>query len=153
MDKLGLMLHVVTQEQENDQGLDGGELGPQRKLYYRELIARFAHHLALVWNLGEENTNTDAQRKAFAQYIRDLDPYDHPIVCHTFPGQYDEVYGPLLGYAYFEGPSLQTNDTHAQTIKWIDRSAAGRPAVVRLPRRDRPGPHRRQARHRRLLAR
>lgn len=133
MDKLGLMLHVVTQETENDQGLDKGELGRQRKLYYRELIARFAHHPALVWNLGEENTNTDAQRKAFAKYIRDLDPYDHPIVCHTFPGQYDAVYKPLLGYADFEGPSLQTNDTHNQTLKWIDLSAAaGRPWFVCL---------------------
>jgi len=127
MDKLGLMLHIITQEQENDQGLDGGELGPQRRLYYRELIARFAHHLALVWNLGEENTNTDAQRKAFCRYIKDLDPYDHPIVCHTFPGKYDEVYNPLLGYEYFDGPSLQTNDTHVQTLKWLDRSgSAGR---------------------------
>jgi len=123
-DKLGLMLHIITQETENDQGLDSGELGIQRKLYYRELVARFAHHLALVWNLGEENTNTDAQRKAFARYIKDLDPYDHPIVVHTFPGKYDEVYTPLLGYEYFEGPSLQTNDTHAETIKWLDRSSS-----------------------------
>jgi len=133
MDRLGIMLYVITQEQENDQGLDGGELGRQRKLYYRELIARFAHHPALVWNLGEENTNTTEQRKAFARYIRDLDPYDHPIVCHTFPGKYDEVYQPLLGYECFEGPSLQTNDTHNQTVKWLDRSAAaGRPWFVCL---------------------
>jgi len=125
MDKLGLMLHLITQETENDQGLDGGELGPQRRLYYRELIARFAHHLALVWNLGEENTNTNQQRKAFCRYIKNLDPYDHPIVCHTFPGEYDKVYEPLLGYEHFDGVSLQTNDTHAQTIKWIDRSLAG----------------------------
>jgi len=124
MDKLGLMLHIITQEQENDQGLDGGELGPQRKLYYRELIARFGHHLALVWNLGEENTNTYAQRKAFCRYIKDLDPYDHQIVCHTFPGRYDEIYNPLLGYEYFDGPSLQTNDTHNQTLTWLDRSAS-----------------------------
>jgi hypothetical protein len=133
MDKLGLMLHVVTQETENDQGLDGGELGPQRKLYYRELIARFGHHLALTWNLGEENTNTTAQRKAFCKYIKQLDPYDHPIVCHTFPGKYDEVYQPLLGYEYFDGPSLQTNDTHNQTVKWLDSSAAaGRQWFVSL---------------------
>ncbi len=124
MDKLGLMLHIITQEQENDQGLDGGELGPHRRLYYRELIARFGHHLALVWNLGEENTNTYAQRKDFCRYIKELDPYDHPIVCHTFPGRYDEVYTPLLGYRYFDGPSLQTNDTHKQTIIWLDRSAS-----------------------------
>ncbi len=133
MDRLGLMLHVVTQEQENDQGLDEGELGTTRKLYYRELVARFGHHPALVWNLGEENTNTDAQRKAFCNYIRDLDPYDHPIVCHTFPGQYDDVYAPLLGYEHFDGPSLQTNDTHKQTLEWLDRSqAAGRQWFVCL---------------------
>ena len=124
MDKLGLMLHIIQQETENDQGLDGGELGRQRKLYYRELIARFAHHLALVWNLGEENTNTTTQRKAFCRYIKDLDPYDHPVVMHTYPGKYEEFYSPLLGYEYFDGPSLQTNDTHKQTVKWIDRSAA-----------------------------
>lgn len=133
MDKLGLMLHIITQETENDQGLDDGELGPQRKLYYRELIARFSHHLALVWNLGEENTNTDSQRKTFCRYIKDLDPYDHPIVCHTYPNKYEEVYNPLLGYAYFDGTSLQTNDTHIQTLKWLDRSAdAGRQWFVCL---------------------
>ena len=133
MDKLGLMLHIIQQETENDQGLDGGELGRQRKLYYRELIARFAHHLALVWNLGEENTNTTSQRKAFCRYIKNLDPYDHPVVMHTFPGKYEECYEPLLGYKYFDGTSLQTNDTHNQTVKWIDRSAgAGRQWFVSL---------------------
>jgi hypothetical protein len=133
MDAQGLMLHLVTQETENDQALDEGDLGRTRKLYYRELIARFAHHLALVWNLGEENTNTDIQRKSFAKYLRDLDPYDHPIVCHTYPGQYDQVYTPLLGWPDFEGPSLQTNDTHSETIKWLDRSAeAGRTWFVCL---------------------
>ncbi len=133
MDRLGLALQVVTQETENDQGLDGGDLGRQRTLYYRELIARFAHHPALVWNLGEENTNTTEQRKAFAKYLHDLDPYDHPVVCHTYPGKYDEVYRPLLGYAYFEGPSLQTNDTHGQTMKWVDLSVkADRPWFVCL---------------------
>ena len=133
MERLGMMLHIVTQETENDQALDGGELGPQRRSYYRELIARFAHHLALVWNLGEENTNTDQQRKAFADLIRKLDPYDHPIVCHTFPGQYDQVYATLLGWPCLEGASLQTNDTHLQTKRWIQRSeAAGRSWFVCL---------------------
>ncbi|HYE99009.1 MAG TPA: DUF5060 domain-containing protein, partial [Planctomycetota bacterium] len=127
MDKLGIQLHVVTQETENDQLLDGGALGTQRKLYYRELVARFAHHLGIVWNIGEENTNTDAQRKEFASHIRGLDPYDHPIVIHTYPGQYDAVYTPLLGHAAYEGPSLQMGSrsaTHAETVKWVRNSAA-----------------------------
>src|SRR5690606_8458592 len=56
---LGLYLHFKMQEQENDDdgpaSLDGGDLGPERKLYCRELVARFGHELALNWNLGEEN--------------------------------------------------------------------------------------------------
>ncbi|HOJ31942.1 MAG TPA: DUF5060 domain-containing protein [Candidatus Hydrogenedentes bacterium] len=136
MDRLGLMLHVITQEQENDQLFDKGALGPQRRLYYRELVARFAHHLGVVWNLGEENTNTDEERKAFAEYIRALDPYDHSIVVHTFPNQYDKVYTPLLGYPYLEGPSLQMGDktkTYAETLKWVRRSnEAGKPWIVCL---------------------
>jgi hypothetical protein len=135
MDRLGLMMHVITQETENDQGLDGGELGPQRRLYYRELVARFGHHLAITWNLGEENTNTDAQRKAFASYIRRLDAARHPIVVHTFPGKYEAVYGPLLGFGDFDGPSLQMGmkATHDETLKWVSRSAAaGRKWFVSL---------------------
>ncbi len=137
MDRLGLMMHVITQEQENDQGLDGGGLGIQRKLYYRELIARFGHHLGLVWNLGEENTNTDGQRKAFASFFKNNDPYRHPVVVHTFPEKYDEVYNPLLGYADFDGTSLQMNesgsDTHSEALKWVERSALhGRKWIVCL---------------------
>lgn len=136
MDRLGILLHVVLQEQENDQLLDGGELGPERKLYFRELIARFAHHPALVWNLGEENTNTPEQRRAFAAYIRALDPYGHPIVIHTFPSQRDEVYTDLLGYENIDGPSLQLGhmeQTYDDTLKWVNKSReAGRPWVVCL---------------------
>lgn len=127
MDKLGIALHLLTQETENDQGLDGGDLGIQRKLYYRELIARFAHHLGLVWNLGEENTNTSEQLRDFCAYFKTIDPYKHPVVVHTFPGEYNKVYNPLLANAHFDGPSLQMNktgsDTHSETLKWVRRSA------------------------------
>ena len=33
------------------ESLDGGDLGPQRHLYYRELIARYEYGLALNWTL------------------------------------------------------------------------------------------------------
>ena len=79
------------------------------------------------WNLGEENTNTGGAVEGFFNYIRRLDPYDHPIVVHTFPGQYAQVYEPMLGYADFDGASLQMNetgsDTHSETVMWLDRSA------------------------------
>lgn len=132
-ERRGVALHLVTQETENDQLLDGGELGPERKLYYRELVARFGHHLSVVWNLGEENTNTTEQLKAFARWLQMLDPSDHPIVVHTFPKQQTKVYEPLLGDGNIDGASLQTNDTRAQTRMWIERSRqAGRQWFVCL---------------------
>ncbi len=131
MDHRGIMLHVVTQETENDTGplaLDGGALDTQRKLYYRELVARFAHHPALQWNLGEENTNTSAQLLAFKDRIQALDPYDHPIVVHTFPTAKTGVYMPLIAAGALEGASLQILDvqtSHAETATWLSASQAG----------------------------
>jgi hypothetical protein len=136
MNQSGLMMHVVTQETENDQGLNNGELGPERRLYYRELVARFGHHLGLQWNIGEENTNTTQQRKDFANYIQALDPYDHPIVIHTYPGQQESVYEPLIGEEAYAGTSLQISSmsgVHSETLKWVNRSAAsGKPWIVAL---------------------
>ena len=68
-DKLGLFMHFKLQEYENDQLLDGGALGDERRLYFREIIARFGHHLALTWNMGEENTNTHKERMAFGNFF------------------------------------------------------------------------------------
>ncbi|MFK8110547.1 MAG: DUF5060 domain-containing protein, partial [Rubripirellula sp.] len=145
----GMYLHFKMQETENDDHigghagkkgnvptcLDGGNLGTQRKLYCRELVARFGHNLALNWNLGEENTQTREQQVAMIDYIADLDAYDHNIVIHTFPGQQDKVYVPLLGkQSKLTGLSLQNSgiqDTHVQTVKWVRESTkAGKPWVV-----------------------
>ncbi len=133
MEKLGIMMHVLTQETENDDGLDLGHLGDSRRLYYRELIARFSHHLALQWNLGEENTNTDIQRRSFARYFKQFDPYKHPIVIHTYPWEVDLVYNSLLGFEDLDGASLQVNSTYLHTNRWTNNSAAaGKPWVVTL---------------------
>ena len=138
-DRLGLYLHFKTLETENEMLLDDGDAGPERRLYYRELIARFGHHLALNWNLGEEiNNASTAQKKAWAQYLWDHDPYHHPIVIHNGANHYD-----LLGPgSALTGFSLQTNrpdfsSVHTQTRNYIDRSqAAGKPWVVAC---DEPG--------------
>ena len=135
MDDLGLMLHIVTQETENELLLDIGELKTQRKLYYRELIARFAHHLAITWNLGEENGpvhwspkgQNDADRKAMAKYIKTHDPYHNFVALHTHsvPKEQDLYLEPLLGFEFLDGPSMQTNSPdsiHNITKKWINES-------------------------------
>ena len=156
--RLGLHLHFKLQETEIDdrrrrrndrivdydkpadggvpvpESLDGGAMGPERKLYLRELIARFGHHLALNWNLGEENTQTSEEQRAMAQYIRDTDPYFHNIVIHSYPNMQERVYEPLLGNgSVLTGASLQNgwDDTHARTVQWVKASAqTGRPWVV-----------------------
>jgi hypothetical protein len=108
MDRLGIMLHVVTQETENDRKLGGSPgLNPIRRLYYRELCARFSHHLALIWNLGEENNTSDADRKEIAAWIRGLDAYRHPITFHTHNNKALTFYDGVLGDANFEATSIQ----------------------------------------------
>lgn len=138
-DTLGMFLHFKTMETENQLLLDGGDLGPQRKLYYRELIARFGHHLALNWNLGEEiNSASTAQKKSWAQYFYDHDPYHHHIVIHNGKPHYD-----LLGPgSKLTGFSLQTDkedfsEVHRRVLDYIHRSVeAGKPWAVAC---DEPG--------------
>jgi len=135
----GMYLHFKTQETENELLLDSGNVGNQRKLYYRELIARFGHHLALNWNLGEEiNAATLQQKQAWAQYFYDTDPYHHHMVIHNGATHYN-----MMGSASkLTGFSLQLNasdftDNFAMTKDYIDRSvAAGQPWVVAT---DEPG--------------
>ena len=143
-DRLGMYLHFKMTETENELLLDNGHTDVQRKLYYRELIARFGHHLALNWNLGEENgalgkqNQSTPQRKAMAKYIHDHDPYGHPIVIHNGREPLD-----LLGdESELTGYSLQTNrpdfrNVHGEIVKWVQKSAqAGKPWVVAC---DEPG--------------
>lgn len=133
MQRRGILLHVITQETENETLLDGGDTGPERKLYYRELIARFGHHPGLVWNLGEENGpvkwspvgQSSEQQKAMADYLAAKDPYGHPIVIHTHAtiAEREELLPPLLGHPTLDGISLQSG-----------RRERARPAVERWRR-------------------
>ena len=141
-DKLGMYLHFKTQEAENVNLLDNGELGPQRKLYYRELIARFGHHLAMNWNLGEEvglgHEVSTEKKVSWASYFAQHDPYHHLVVIHNGDNHLEMV-GDASAVTGF---SLQTNkadfrNVHGMTLKYLRRSAAaGKPWVVAC---DEPG--------------
>ncbi|MGB3547277.1 MAG: DUF5060 domain-containing protein [Saprospiraceae bacterium] len=142
-DLRGMYLHFKLQETENNDLMDGGNVGRERKLYFRELIARFSHHLALNWNMGEENTQTTQQRRQMADYFAQNDPYDHLRVIHTYPGQKNQVYTPLLGNnSSYTGLSLQTsnpsfNEVFSDTDEWVGKSEqAGKKWVVAV---DEPG--------------
>jgi hypothetical protein len=153
MERLGIMMHVLTQETENQLLLDSGYTGVHRRLYYRELIGRFGHHLAVTWNLGEENGpadfvpvgQTDQMRMDMAAALKRLDPYKHLVVIHTHadPQTRDRIVRPLLGCTDLDGLSLQIaepKDVHDETVKWIRESVKshGHPWVVTL---DEIGPY------------
>ncbi|WP_289039701.1 DUF5060 domain-containing protein [uncultured Zobellia sp.] len=131
--KLGLFLHFKMFEVENQGLLDNGGVGANTKLYYRELMARFGHHLALNWNLCEENgewvTNPttppqeEEQRLAMTTYFKKNDPYHHHLVIHNGI-EFDDLLGPESGLT---GPSVQTNKVdfsrvHGQVLRWLNAS-------------------------------
>ena len=117
MDRLGMMIHLVLQETENECLLDGGYTDVQRKVYLRELVARFGHHLGVTWNMGEENGpadwspvgQTDQMRKDMANYLKSVNPYPNFVVVHTHSDNehQDLVLNPLLGFESLDGPSMQ----------------------------------------------
>ncbi len=89
----GVLVQLMLNEAEggNVMELDDGELGVERKLYYRELVARFGHLNGLNWNISEEynrNRGTIGEMspdkvKEFAAYLSALDAYDHPLTVHN----------------------------------------------------------------------
>ncbi len=149
MTEKGVMPHFVLSETENEaffeireNGRTGG-FAKSRKIYYREMVARFGHHPAITWNIGEENgwaqgdgyhtANTDEQRILFSAHLRKLVPYKDHIVIHNGPSYEDWIFTPLLGNKNLTGPAFQWNyqeDIYGKTLEWRNKSAAaGQPWV------------------------
>lgn len=147
-DQLGMFMHFKLMEQENQGLLDNGAIGAYTKLYYREMMARFGHHLALNWNICEEsgdwvkNHKTPpmftVQRLAAAEYFYNHDPYHHHVVIHNGV-PFDDLLGANSKYT---GISLQTNhadfrSVHERALHWIEESGkAGKQWAVSV---DEPG--------------
>ncbi|MDX2432409.1 MAG: DUF5060 domain-containing protein [Bacteroides sp.] len=146
MEQLGMMMHFVLQETENEVLLDAGFTDVQRRIYLRELVARFAHHAALSWNIGEENGpahwtpigQTDQQKKDMMTYLKGINPYPSNVVLHTHSNDehQDEYLEPMLGFEYLDGPSMQVADpkrVHQRVLKWVEESEeAGKRWIVNL---------------------
>lgn len=132
----GIQLHVVLAETEssNMMWLDDGLLGPERKLYLREMVARFSHHLALKWNLSEENVFSDGLIAEMASYLDALDPYDHPIGFHVYPNQIND-YIPFYANPDLNAASVQYTPSLAgflaESVR-ADSISAGQKWVVDL---------------------
>ena len=151
-EKLGIMLHFVLQETENETLLDNGFTDVQRMVYLRELIAWFGHHLAVTWNMGEENGpaewtpigQTHQQKVDMANYLKKTNPFPNIVVVHTHAddGKQDEYLTPFLGFENLDGPSMQIGDparVNQRVSKWAAESEkAGKRWLVNL---DEIGPH------------
>ncbi|MFK8014140.1 MAG: DUF5060 domain-containing protein [Gammaproteobacteria bacterium] len=131
---VGVAAHFVLNETEapNENWLDNGALGTQRKLFYRELAARFGYLLAKKWNLCEENDYSVPLLNDFASYLAAQDPSDAPITVHTKPNSFSD-YNAIVGDPRYSATSIQYNPNlagqHVET--WRANSAsAGRPWVL-----------------------
>jgi len=147
MQKKGIALHFVFAESEEatKKELDNATLGTERKLYYRELIARFGYHNALQWNINEEYCwrypIAPETIKEWAGYIRSVDPFDRPLTVHS-QGYQEKTWGYFVGDNRFDATSLQYYRNppghevaaHGDAVEyWRDRTrAAGRPLVIGL---------------------
>ena len=134
----GIHLHFVLGETEypNEHWLDDGQLGIERRVFYRELAARFGDLLAVKWNLGEECNHPVPRLRDFATWLRAVDAFDHPIAFHTHPltgnGDYPP-YEEALGEPLFEMTSIQgsTQTSGLMVERWrADSAAAGQPWVL-----------------------
>ncbi|MEM9251715.1 MAG: DUF5060 domain-containing protein [Planctomycetota bacterium] len=140
MQEKGINLHMVLNEAEaaNKNTLDNATLGNERKLFYREMIARFGHHNGIYLNMSEEYNRglelSPEDVREWAEYIAEVDPYDIPVTVHNgnfgnwpdgtaFPGQHDDVSSigqrneqePFLGPDFtdtVDGTTVYSNDFH-----------------------------------------
>lgn len=129
-----IFLHMVLTETEraNERWLDDGALGIERKLYIRELIARFGYVMAGKWNLGEENDFPVTELRAQARYIDALDWSEKPITVHTQINDFTD-YDVIVGDPLFSATSIQYDPQFAGDFveRWRKASAnAGHPWVL-----------------------
>ncbi|MGY6648603.1 DUF5060 domain-containing protein [Wenyingzhuangia sp. IMCC45574] len=114
MNQKGLLLSAFLFESENEQMLDNGAaVGLERKLYYREMIARFSHLLGINWVISEETRlyhkfppAYNAQR---IQYLNGIDPYKHSTGLHN---------GVINGLDYKDVPEYTYFALHASADNW-----------------------------------
>jgi hypothetical protein len=130
----GIALHMALNETEqaNRTWLDGGALGVERKLFYREMVARFGHLPALKWNLSEESVFTREEVVAFADYLQAVDWAGHPIALHN-PASWMFPYEQMLGDDRLLAMSVQYEGERAGALveEWRRLSAkSGQPWVV-----------------------
>ncbi len=135
-EKNGLLLHFKLAENENWDALTTDEI----RVYYREMVARFGHHLALEWNISEEYRGTAASSVDRINFLAAIDPWKNHRVIHTFPGEHKKYQDWLNLNVPLTGASIQSPSSNnynnilngsAGILTWINNSRDnGTPWVV-----------------------
>jgi hypothetical protein len=126
MDRKGINADLYLCEADNARYLNGGNMGTERNIYYREIVARFSHKLGLRYNLGEEHGLKTDQIKASTTFLKALDAYDHPVVSHSYHQleKQHQQFEPLLGFKDLDGACYQLHkEHHTEVIAWREKSA------------------------------
>lgn len=129
---ISLSLVMNETEIDNELWLDDGSLGVERKLFYREMVARFGHHPAIRWNLCEESDFSLSQLDQFAAWVKAHDAHKHAVAIHNNPNDL-ALFQSLASNANFDAASLQFEPNGAdaqveQVRRWT--AQAGKPWIV-----------------------
>ncbi len=128
----GLMMHYKLSESENSDRITGDIM----RIFYREMVARFGHHLAIEWNISEEYGGPDGIISGSndplpkINWLADIDPWQNHRVLHTYPGRHNKIYNYLLSNnAKLTGASIQTSNNirdgyngDSGILTWINNS-------------------------------
>ena len=135
-EKKGLLLHFKLAENENWDALNSNQL----KIYYREMVARFGHHLAIEWNISEEYRGSAASAMERINWLAAIDPWQSHRVIHTYPGEHKKYQEWLSLKAKLTGASIQTSNANNYSgafsgrdgiLTWVNNSQeASSPWVV-----------------------
>ncbi|MBC8131763.1 MAG: DUF5060 domain-containing protein, partial [Deltaproteobacteria bacterium] len=130
METKGVAFTNFLSEQENFNLLG---LTTNGRVYYHEIVARFAHHGGVMWNIGEENAYSNADRKGIAAYLMAVDAYKNATGNHSLANQSAAQFPALFGDANIVLGSMQ--ETLARPAPYAvqfrrDSAAAGFPWVI-----------------------
>lgn len=127
MDSLGMCPIFSLGETEMDEDMDDSAtsctgststcIGEERRIYVRELQARFGHHPCIIWMVDEENAFTQPARASYIQTLKQWNTSDHPVTIHTNTNgtSIDNVYKNSSGT-----PSTALHHTAGSRAAWDD---------------------------------
>jgi hypothetical protein len=115
MQTKGIAVYIILED-------DSCWTGYDHARYYRELVARFGHLPALLFNLGEEydEANNWSDVTFWAEALTAIDPYDHPIAVHGAHSSTNYVYETNLSFTSLQTSYSDGTEHNADVIDWIN---------------------------------